>query len=69
VAEDPELEDAAADPLARLAALPRLLPKRVVALLNADERPETPEPAVDETCPVLLMLLVELEGRELDWML
>jgi hypothetical protein len=54
------------EPPARVEA-PRLPPIRVVALLNADERPVTPPPAVEVTWPVLLTLLVELGGREFDW--
>ena len=53
-------------PVPRVAALPRLLPRRLVALLKAEERPLTPPPAVELTCPVLLTLLEELEGREFD---
>ena len=56
----PPEEDA---PAGREAAFPRLLPRRVVALLKAEDRPETPPPAVDVTCPVLLTLLDELDAQ------
>ena len=48
------------------AAFPRLLPRRVVAVLKAEDLPETPPPAVDVTSPVLLTLLDELDARAVD---